>query len=87
MQALSEIAEKAARNHVLSSLSQRKISTLDITVETVGSRPVTISVDVKLALTPLMRTYNAQKLADEAAEKSFQAIEQYLRELGCKSKT
>ncbi len=87
MQTLSEIAEKAARDHVLSSLSQRKISTLDITIETVGSKPVTISVDVELALSPLMRTYDAKKLADEAADKSFQAIEQYLRELRCKSKT
>jgi len=87
MQILSEIAEKAAREHVLSKVPQRKILTLDITVETVGSKPVTVSVDVDLTLSPLMRTANAEKLANEATEKAFEAVEQCLRELSCKSKT
>ncbi len=87
MQMLSEIAEKSARDYILSKVPQRKISTLDIIVETVGSKPVTISVDVDLVLSPLVRTYNAEKLAKEAAEKAFEVIEQHLRELSCKSKT
>lgn len=87
MQTLSEIAEKVARDYVLSKVPQRKISTLDIVVETAGSKPVTISVDIDLALSPLMRAYDAEKLANEATEKAFAAIEQYLRELSCKSKT
>ncbi len=87
METLSEIAEQTARDYILSKVSKRKISTLEITVETEGSKPVTISVDVDLALSPLMKKYDAEKLADEAAEKAFEAIEQYLRELSCKSKT
>ncbi len=86
MQELSEIAEEAARNYVLSKVPQRKISALEIAVETVGSKPVTVSVDVDLALSPLMRAYNVEKLASEAAEKAFEAAEQYLRELSCRSK-
>jgi hypothetical protein len=86
MQALSEIAEKAARDYVLSKVPQRKISTLNITVETVGSKPVTVAVDVELVLSPLMKAYNAEKLANEAAEKALEAVEQYFRELSCQSK-
>jgi len=86
MQTLSEIAEKAARDYILSKIPQRKISVLDIAVETVGSKPVTVSVDVDLMLSPLMKKCDAEKLANEAAEKAFEAIEQCLRELSCKSK-
>jgi hypothetical protein len=87
MQALSEIAEKAAGDYIQSRVPLRQISKLDITVETVGSRPVTISVDVDLALSPLMKRTNAAQLADEAVQKAFEAIDQFLRELSCRSKT
>ena len=86
MQTLSEIAEKAARDYILSKVSRRKISVLDLAVEIVGFKPVTVSVDVDLVLSPLMKTFNAGKLTNEAAEKAFEAIEQCLRELSCKSK-
>jgi hypothetical protein len=87
MQALSEIAEKAAGDYIQSRVPLRQISKLDITVETVGSRPVTISVDVDLALSPLMKRTNAAQLANEAVQKAFEAIDQFLRELSCRSKT
>ncbi len=86
MQELSEIAEEAARDYILSKVPQRKISALEVAVETIGSKPVTVSVDVDLALSPLMRAYNVEKLASEAAEKALEAVEQYLRELSCRSK-
>jgi len=87
MQTLSETAEKAAREYILSKVPKGKVSALDITVEVVGSKPVTVKVDIDLALSPLMKKYDEEKLADEAAEKAFEAAEQYLRELKCRSKT
>ncbi len=87
MQRLSEIAEKTARDYILSQIPQRRIPTLDITVEIVGSKPVTISIDIDLVLSPLMKTHNSKKLVSEATEKAFEAIEQYLRELACKFET
>lgn len=87
MKALSEIAELTAREYILSKVPQQRISSLDITVETVGSKPVTISVDIDLALSPLMRAHNARKLVDEATEKALEAVGQYLRDLSCRSKT
>ena len=86
MQTLSEIAEKAARSHVLSHVPQRRIATLDITVETAGAKPVTIAIDVDLALAPQVKALDAQKLASEATQKAFEAVEQHLRELSCRSK-
>ena len=87
MQMLSEIAEKTARDYILSKVPKRKISALEIIVETEGSKPVNVSIDIDLELSPLMKTYNTEKLADEATEKAFEAIEQYFRELSCRSKT
>lgn len=87
MQRLSEIAEKAARDHIVSKIPQRRISTLDITVETVGSKPVTISIDIDLTLSPLIKTHDSKRLVSQATEKAFEAVEQFLRELICKSKT
>ena len=59
---------------------------MDITVETLGSKPISVTVNVDLVLSPLMKTCNADELVNNATEKAFEAIEQYLRELRCKSK-
>jgi len=82
---LCEIAEKSARDHILSKVQEKRISTLDITVDTEGSKPVTVNVEVELTLSPLMKTFDANKLTKEAVEKAFAAINKYLREQACKS--
>lgn len=82
---LCEIAEKAARAHILSKVSEKKISTIDITVDTGGSTPLTVDVEVELTLSPLMKNFNVDKLTKEAVEKAFAAVKEYLRELSCKS--
>lgn len=83
---ICEIAEEAARKYIMSKVSLRKISDMDITVEVDGTKPFNVSVEVDLELSPLMRDYNVQELVDEAVGKAFEAIEAYLRELKCKSK-
>ena len=87
LQALTEIAEKTARDYVLSKVPKRNIIALDIAIESAGAETITISVDVDLTISPLMTTHDAQKLASEASKVAFQAIEQYLRELPCQFKT
>mgnify|MGYP002397184195 CR=1 FL=1 len=84
-QELCEIGEKAARSHILSRIPSRKISTLDITIETEGTKPITVNVDVEIVLSPLMKDYDVEKLADEAKEKAFTSVESYLRKLACRS--
>jgi len=82
---LCEIGEKAARQHALSKVSSRQISALDISIDTEGTKPVTVNIDVEINLSPLMKNFNAEKLAKEATEKAFASIKEYLSELACKS--
>jgi len=83
---LCEVAEEAARRHILSKVPMRRISDFDITVEVEGLKPLNVIVDVNLELSPLMRNYDAEKLVEEAVKKAFNAVDNYLRELSCKSK-
>jgi len=82
---LCAVAEKAAREYVLSRVPSRKVSALNITVDTEGSKPVTVNVEVEIALSPLMKGYDVKQLADEATKRAFEAVEAYLRELACRS--
>ncbi|NIP67385.1 DUF3194 domain-containing protein [Candidatus Bathyarchaeota archaeon] len=82
---LCEIAERSARKYVLSEISVKKISTLNITVDARGTKPVTVNVDVDLNLAPNMRGYNVKKLANEATQQAFNSIEKHLRKIACKS--
>jgi len=86
VETLCAIAEKAARDHVLSKVPSRKVSVLNITVDTEGLKPVTVDVEVEITLSPLIKNYNVKKLANEATKQAFKAVEAYLRELTCKSK-
>lgn len=83
---LCTVAEKAAREYVLSKVSSRKVSALNITVDTEGLKPITVNVEVEIILSPLMKNYDVEKLADQATKKAFEAVEEYLRKLACKSK-
>lgn len=78
---LCSMAEKAAREHILSKVPPKRVETLNISVEMEGEKELTLTVDVELILSPLMRDYNAQKLADEAVKEAFASAENYLREL------
>jgi len=85
VETLCAIAEKAARDHVLSKVPSRKVLVLNITVGTEGLKPVTVNVEVEITLSPLMKNYDVKKLANEATKQAFKAVEAYLRELACKS--
>jgi len=74
LEKLCEIGEKAAREHVLSKVSSRKISALNISIDTEGTKPITINIDVEITLSSLMKDYNVEKLAKEATEKAFTLI-------------
>jgi len=85
LEELCEIAEEAAREYVLSKVPSRRVSALNITVDTEGTKPITINVGVEVTLSPLMKDYNVEKLAKEAMEMAFASVEKYLRVLACKS--
>ncbi len=80
------IVEKTARQYLISKVSQKRIEALNISVETEGTKPVRLTVDVDVSLSPLMKKINVQKLVDEAIKEAFTSAENYLRELKCHSK-
>jgi len=82
---LCAVAEKTARNYVVSKVPSSRISVLNVTIDTEGTKPVTVNVEVEVKLSPLMKDYDAEKLAKEAAERAFASVEAFLRELACKS--
>ena len=82
---LCEIAEETAREYVLSKVPPRRISTLNVTVDAEGTKPITINVDVEVVLSPLMKNFDVEKLVKEATERAFTSIKKYLGKLSCKS--
>ncbi len=77
------IAEKAARDHILSRVQSRNIETLEISAEAEGARPVELRVDVVVKLSRSMKDFNVQKLVDEAVKRAFSRAEEHLRGLAC----
>ncbi len=83
---LCELAEQAAREYVLSKVSTSRIVSLDVAVDAEGTKPVTVNVDVTVVLSPIMKDFDVESLTKEATKQAFAHIEEYLRELRCKSK-
>jgi len=86
MKEVCEVAEEAARKYLLSKVASSNITTLNITVDTQGTKPINVNVDVEITLSSAMKNHDAEKLTGEATKKAFESIEAYLRELGCTSR-
>jgi hypothetical protein len=82
---LCVLAEKAARDYILSKISSRKITALNITVEIERKKPVAVSVETEIQLSSQMKSYNTEQLAKQATQKAMQALDRYLRQTACKS--
>jgi hypothetical protein len=85
VQELSEKAELSARKYVLSQVPTSRIIDLDVFVDAQGTKPITVVVDVNVVLSPIMKDFDVEELTKEATNQAFIAVEQYLRELKCKS--
>ena len=79
------LAEKAAREHILSKVRSREILTLNIMVEIQGEKPVKVDVETEIQLSPHAKSYDTEELAKQATQKAMQAVDQYLRQTACKS--
>ena len=79
IETLCSTAENAARKYVLSKVSSKMVDRLDISVEAVGSKPVNVTVEIDLALTPEAKGIDAQTLVKEAVNEAYIASEKYLR--------
>jgi len=72
-------AQDAARGHLLSKVSIKRMDDIDVTVEAVGDKPLTLSVDVAVELDS--GNEDMDSLVDEATDLAFQAAEKTAREL------
>ena len=60
IETLCATAEDAARKLVLAKVSSKMIDKLDISVEAEGSKPLKVSVEVDLQLTPEAKDVDAE---------------------------
>jgi hypothetical protein len=74
-------AENAARKHVLLKVPSKNVEKLNISVEADGTKPVNITVEIDLALSPKMKNFDADTLVKEAVKEALKASENYLRKL------
>ena len=81
IETLCSTAEDAARKYILSKVSLKMVEKLDISVEVEGTKPVNVTVEVDLALSPKMKDFDANVLANDAVKKALEASETYLRKL------
>lgn len=85
MEGLCLVAEKTAREYVLTKVSSKKIERLDISAEADGKKPVELRVEVEITLSSSMKHYDVRNLVDDAVRKAFSSAEEQLREMACHS--
>ncbi len=78
---LCETAENAAKKLILSEVPAKMVEKLVISVEAIGTKPVNITVEIDLALSPKMKDFDPDKLVNEAVKEAHKASENYLRKL------
>ena len=83
---LCEVAEEAARKYVLSKVPLRNISDISVIIDIKGSKPITVTIDLEIVLSPQMKDFNVQKLTSKATEIAFLAVEECLSEMAWESK-
>lgn len=76
---ICEAAQEAARKHLLSMISVKQISDLDVTIEAVGDKPLVVSIDVAIELES--GDLDLEPLVDEATNLAFSAADAKAREL------
>jgi hypothetical protein len=83
---LCSVAEEAAREYIVSRVPLKRIEKLNISVEAEGVKPITLTIDVDVALSPLMKGFDVQRLVDDAVKEAFASAEKYLRNISCHSR-
>jgi hypothetical protein len=81
IETLCETAENAGRKAVLAKVSSKMVDKLDVSVEAEGAKPVNVTVEIALELTPEAKGIDAEELVREATGEAHKAAEKYLRSL------
>ncbi len=78
---LCSTSEQAARKYLLSKVPQKEIDRLDISVEADGSKPINVTVEINLVLSPQTKNVDAEVLVKEAVSEAHKATENFLRKV------
>jgi hypothetical protein len=78
-ESICSAAEEAARKFILSKISLKKLEDLNISVEAVGDKPLSVTVEV--AMETNLDDAGLGTIVDEATEAAFAAAEAKVREL------
>ena len=81
IEALCLTAEDAARKYILDKVSSKTLERLNVSVEANGTKPVNLTVEIDLVLSPRTRNVDLEKLVAEAAREALKVSENYLRKL------
>ena len=74
-------AEEAARRYILSKVHSKMLEKMNIIVEANGTKPLNITVEIDLALSPKTERFDVNTLVKNATKEAFRASENYLRKL------
>ncbi len=80
IEAICTAAEEGARRFILSTIPLKKVEDLDLKVEAVGDKPLSLSVEV--AVETELENPDLHKTIDGATDAAFAAAEAKVRELG-----
>jgi post-segregation antitoxin (ccd killing protein) len=78
---LCQNAEDAARKYVFSKVSRKHVDRLEISVEADGAKPVNVTVEVDLVLSPQAKDVDAERLVNVAVNEAHKATKNYLRKI------
>ena len=81
IETLCSTAENAARKYLLTKVSSKNIDRLDISVEADGAKPVNVTVEINLVLSPEAKGVDAEALVKEAVDEAHKATENFLRKI------
>jgi hypothetical protein len=81
IETLCSTTENAARKHILLTVPLKMVEKLNISVEAEGTKPVNVTVEIDMALSPKIKDLDADTLVNEAVKKALEASENYLRKL------
>jgi hypothetical protein len=81
IETLCSTAEHAARKHILSKVPLKMVDKLNVSVEVEGSKPVNVTVEVDLGLSPKIKDVDVEALTKDAVKAGLDASEIYLRKL------
>ena len=81
IEALCLTAENAARKYILAKVCPKTVERLNVSAEANGTKPVNLTVEIDLALSPQTKNVELDKLVADAAREALKVSENYLRKL------